>query len=275
MMKPVPVRSSKMASSVALAFVMMVGGGSLALAQPALPPPPPPYPYPAAPAVPPAEAPPAPPAVTGTSAAPAAAGATDHDSVVGLWGIQARRIESFARTQGEDKDCPAPCRADLNSVSVRKWVSPKYAYTVGLAMAVGGGSRYAGTSIDSETETLDTFFGVGPTFGASFLLANWKHLSVSLNPELDLVYFLPSGKGAKSMLVNVRGVVEGEIHLGMIGLPQASVGISTGLLASYLHVSRDEKMPLDGATASRFSIGLSGPRSLWDLVTNATLRYYF
>jgi hypothetical protein len=270
MMKSVPVRSWKMACGLALGMLVTVGASSTAAAQPY---PPPPAPAAAAPAVPPAEAYP----VTGPggpvlATAPAATGeATDHDSVVNLWGIEARTIGTFKKTAGEDIECPTPCTVDLNSVGVRKWINPHYAYSVGLAFGVGGGSRRAPDAV----ETLDTYFGVGPTVGASFLLANWKHLAVSMSPQLDAVYFLPSGKGSKSFLVNLRGVVEGELHLGMIGLPQASLGVSTGIVASFLSASLDEKTRTDNAIATRWSIGMTSPRSLWDLVTNATLRYYF
>jgi hypothetical protein len=120
--------------------------------------------------------------------------------------------------------------------------------------------------------------GIGPTFGASFLAANWKHLAVSISPQLDLVYFLPSSSGKKSLLINVRSVLEGEVHLGMIGLPAASVAVSTGLSASFLKISKGSAAAAAASTdptSARWSIGITGPVSLWDLVTNATLRYYF
>jgi hypothetical protein len=280
MMKPVRERSWKMACGVAVGLSLTVGAGSMAAAQPYPPPPAAPVagpggPVPATPAIPPAEAyPVAGPGGPVAVAAPGAPGeATDHDGIIGLWGIEARRIGSFKKTAGEDIECPDPCRVELNSVGVRKWINPHYAYSVALALGVGGGARRA----TDQVETLDTYFGVGPSVGASFLLANWKHLAVSLSPQLDLIYFLPSGLGSKTFMFNLRGVVEGELHLGMIGLPQVSLGISTGLVASFLTASLDEKQqpPVANPIARRWSIGMTGPQSLWDLVTNATLRYYF
>jgi hypothetical protein len=62
----------------------------------------------------------------------------------------------------------------------------------------------------------------------------------------------------------------------MIGLPQASVALSSGLEANALFATKDEKPnAAPNATASKWSIGFSGPQSLWDLVTQAQLRYYF
>ncbi len=203
--------------------------------------------------------------------APAAA-ATDHDTVVGAWGVEARTVTSAQRTLGQELGCGDPCLVDLNALSLRRWSQANYAWTVGLALGLGGGSsRMAG-----ETKSWDTYLGFGPTLGANFLLANWKHLAVSLAPQLDLLFFLPSGKGSKSFVVNLRGLVEGEVHLGMIGLPAASVSMSSGLELNFLYATKDNKPnPVANATALKWNLGVSGPRSLWDLVTRLQLRYYF
>jgi hypothetical protein len=267
--KPHLVSNTVAAQSMAVAFGLVVLGGMAGRAE-AQTPPAAPAPA-AAPAVPPAEPAPVAPIIATPVAATPPSSVNDHDNVVGLWGVEARSLGTFKRTQGEDVDCGNPCTTTLNALSVRRWMNPHYAYSVGLAVGVGGGSRRNGEA----TETFDTYLGVGPTLGASFLLANFKHVAVSLSPQLDIVYFMPSGKGAKSFLANLRGMVEAEVHLGMIGLPTASVGLSSGLVASLLTVSQDEKTPSPMAVASRWSLGVTGPTSLWDLVTNATLRYYF
>jgi hypothetical protein len=200
------------------------------------------------------------------------AGGTDHDSVVGAWGLEARRVASLARTAGQENGCGDPCLVDLNALSLRRWSSPSYAWSLGLALGAGGGSsRQLGVS-----RSWDTYFGMGPTVGANFLLSSWKHLAVSLAPQLDVLFFLPSGKGSKSFIANLRGLVEGEVHLGMIGLPAASVSLSTGLELSFLMATKDEKpMPVANATGLKWTVGLTGPQSLWDLVTRLHLRYYF
>jgi hypothetical protein len=267
MTKQVPLVSNAVTKSLVGALGLVVTVAMMGTASAQTPPA-----APAAPPVPPAEpAPPTPVVVATPAVATPASETNDHDAVVGLWGIEARQIGVFKRTQGEDADCGNPCTTTLNSVGVRKWMTSRYAYSLGLALGVGGGSRRnSGT-----TETFDTYFGVGPSVGASFLMASFKHVSVSLAPQLDVVYFLPSGKGSKSFVVNLRGLVEGEVHLGMIGLPTASIGLQTGLVAGLLLASEDTKTPTPMATASRWNIGLTGPTSLWDLVTKATLRYYF
>jgi hypothetical protein len=207
----------------------------------------------------------------GQEAAPAAAG-TDHDSVVGAWGIEARRLATAARTLGQELNCGDPCLVDLNALTVRRWSTQSYAWNLGLAVGMGGGS----SRMDGTTKSWDTYLGVGPTVGANLLLANWKHLAVSLAPQLDLVFFLPSGRGSKTFIANLRGLVEGEVHLGMIGLPSASVSMTTGVELNFLYATRDRKPnPIPNATALKWTVGVTGPRSLWDLVTRLQLRYYF
>jgi hypothetical protein len=263
MTKRVPASVPRLAAGLALFLV----GPALSVAWAAEPPAPPP---PAAEAVqpPPVVAPP-PPLVT--PVAPLTA-STDHDTIVGAWGVEVHQVAVLDRTLRQENGCEESCPVALNSLGVRHWSKNKYAWNVGLALALGGGSsRRAGVSY-----SWDTFVGAGPTVGASFLLANWKHLAVSAGPALDVVFFVPSGKGSKSVFFNLRGAIEGEVHLGMIGLPAASVGVDSGVAATFLYSSESKKdVPVDNATALKWGFAVNGPQSLWDLVTKAFVRYYF
>lgn len=264
-----PLRNTLVLGSFGIALGAV--SGSAAFAQDPVPVAPVEFPAAAAPADPyaPAAAAPAPLVMAGPIVTTVST--TDHDSVVRRWGIQVRRLATATKTPGQDPACGKECPVSLHSFGVRKWSTAGYAWNAGLALGMGGGaSRAAGGAVRSW----DTYFGFGPTFGASFLLANWKHLAVSAGPQLDLVFFMPSSSGAKTLLVNVHGDIEAEVHLGMIGLPAASVAFSTGLAASYRSVSRG-KAPVDGAVARSFSLETTGPTALWDLVTRMSLRYYF
>jgi len=212
------------------------------------------------------------PGVQPVPAAPAAGeiGATDHDVVVGRWGVEARQVGVFQRTPGNDPSCTtADCPLRLNAFSVRRWHTPTYAWSAGLVLGFGGGSR----NDMGVTRTWDTYFGVGPTVGASFLLTSWKHLAVSLSPQLDFVFFLPRGSGSKTFLINARGLFEGELHMGFIGLPELSIGVASGLVIGFRGVTHPALNP--GGLATQWDIGFSGPQSLWGLVTNMYLRFYF
>lgn len=204
------------------------------------------------------------------AAGPTLSASTDHDSVVGRWGIEARRLASPLRSQRGLFCGDAPCPVDLDAFGVRRWSSPKYAWSAGLALAVGGGSRREG----GEAKTLDTFVGVGPTLSAHFLLANWKHLAVTSGPQLDVVFFAPSGSSPKTLLINLRGLVEGELHLGFIGLPALSLGLQTGIRAHFLRITKGSA-PTEGQLASEWGLSTLGPTALWDLVTQTFVRLYF
>jgi hypothetical protein len=239
-------------------------------AQPAPPPAPPAAVAPETP--PPAPLPPPPPVAVEPP--------TDHDQVVGHWGIEARRIQTpttlgFQRTPGNDLRCGDNCPIVLNALSVRRWSKARYAWTAGLALGAGGGSRFSADN--SAVQSWDTYIGVGPIVGASFLIANWRHLAVSLSPQLDAVFFVPRSTGPKTFQVDFRGLVEGELHLGFMGLPQVSVGLSSGLEATFQRVSHSDMTvtTISKGTASQWDVGFSGPTSLWGLVTNANLRFYF
>ncbi len=273
-MRTRPLRNTLFSSSFGLVFgAGLLGSGSAAFAQDPVPVAPVEFPSAAAPADPYAPAVASSSPVTMAGPVTTAVSTTDHETVVRRWGVQVRRLATAAKTPGQDPACgkDKDCPVSLHSFGLRKWSTAGYAWNAGVALGMGGGaSRAAGGTVRSW----DTYFGFGPTFGASFLLANWKHLAVSAGPQLDLVFFMPSSSGAKTLMVNVHGDVEAEVHLGMIGLPAASVAFSTGIAASYRSVSRG-KVPVDGAVARSFSLETTGPTALWDLVTQMSLRYYF
>lgn len=189
-------------------------------------------------------------------------GPTDHQKVVGRWGIEARSLETVETSPNnpETSDCTGEaCRqVRLTSIGIRRWHTESYAYSAGLALAMGGGSNADGAS-------WDTHFGVGPTVGAYFLLSQWKHLAISATPQLGMLYFAPSGSGNKTFTVDVQGKVEAELQLGFMGLPGLAVGTDAGIGFKYKRVSDD---------FSRWTVGTVGPGSLWGIVTNAFVRYY-
>lgn len=214
--------------------------------------------------------------------APAAAG-TDHQAVVRRWGVDARQMATLAASGNSiDPRCPAgsACPVQVNALSVRRWVHECYAWNAGLALAVGGGATDGSPTVGTGG-TWDTHFGVGPVAGANFLLGQTRHMAVSLLPQASFLAFLPSGSGSKTFLVDVRGVIEAELHLGMLGLPQVSLGTSAGLAASWVKKTRpDAGYDVAGGipgqvTFAAWNVGVVGPQSLWGLVNQSFVRVYF
>ncbi len=250
--------------ATAVSTVLLLATAPAWAQQPPDPPPAPPAEAPAPPASP-EPAPPVPPAVGQPETGPQK---TDHDTVVRRWGIEARRVATVQRTPKQDLACKDDCPLTLNALALRRWSTSRYAWSLGLALGFGGGSsRTADTKY-----SWDTYLGLGPTLGATFLLANWQHLAVGLSPQIDFVFFMPGGTRPKSVILDLRGLVEGEVHLGMIGLPQVSLGLASGLAVHYRGVSDAAKTPT--GTSGEWSVGLAGPQTLWGLVTNMFLRFY-
>jgi hypothetical protein len=273
------MRSPQLFLPALLVFALALASASAvpAWAQEQQPAPPPP---PADAALPPpfVEQPPPPPAEPAmampAASVPAPATGTDHDQVVGRWGVEARRLATLQKTPNQDRACKDDCPVEINSLALRRWSTSRYAWSAGLALGLGSGS----TRTSATTKyTWDTYLGIGPTIGATFLLANWKHLAVGLSPQIDLLYFMPGSKKEKpkTLLLNVRGLIEGELHLGFLGLPQVSLGLATGLVIGYRNVSSAGAAMTPTGTSSEWAIGFAGPQSLWGLVTNMHLRFYF
>jgi hypothetical protein len=197
---------------------------------------------------------------------------TDHQKVVGRWGIEARRLGS-RNVSRLTPGCSDPlsdigrCTVNLNAIGVRRWMHEKYAWNAALVFATGGGS-----SMDASW---DTYLGIGPSVGANFLLGQWKHMAVSALPQLDFVFFMPSSSGSKQFLVNVNALVEAEIQLGFIGLPGVSVGAAAGLVGTYMYAGESDRQGDERGSESMWSVGLRGPDTLWGLVETAFIRFYF
>ncbi|MDX2021690.1 MAG: hypothetical protein SF187_15720 [Deltaproteobacteria bacterium] len=202
---------------------------------------------------------------------PEKAGPTDHQRVTGHWGIEARSVIPLeASKNNPDPRCPAiNCRdVKLMSIGIRRWHTERYAYAAGLTLGLGGGST-AGTG--SGTGSWDTYFGIGPNVAAYWMLSQWKHVTVSATPQLGLLYFAPSGSGNKTLAINAAAKVEAEVQLGFMGLPNLSLGTDVGLGLNYTHIGKDDA----GAGGySYWTVGTTGPSSLWGLATNAFLRFY-
>jgi hypothetical protein len=230
-------------------------------APPALPPPvvtPPPEPAAAAPA--PAEAPRV---VSPVPTSDATAAPSDHDAVVGHVGIEVRRIDPgpFAFDLRSGTGCPAaqttPCQVSLAALSLRWWHSRNLALQGGLAMGFGGGR--------DTNRALDSYVGLGPVVGLGLLLGNWRHLAVTAAPEASFVWFKPGGDSTTSTkVVTVRGALEGELHFGFVGVPALSLGMATGVAFHWVSIG----------DARVWSVGVVGPGSVRDVLTNLFVRYY-
>ncbi len=209
---------------------------------------------------------PAPPAGEGVGPIPTAdehPAPSDHDAVVGHYGIQARRLDpgplplALRPGLGCATDMSTPCTVTLGAIGARYWMTRNLAWNGYLAFGTGGGS--------SGTQGLDTYLGVGPIVGLTLLLGNWRHLAIGASPELAVVWFRPGGSGSgTTKLVDMRAALEAELHFGFVGIPALSIGLVAGAELQY------ESTP----AAHLWSVGMIGAGSVWDTLTDLFIRYY-
>ncbi|MES1205926.1 MAG: hypothetical protein ABUS79_08310 [Pseudomonadota bacterium] len=204
----------------------------------------------------------------------AVAAPSDHDAVVGAWGIEVRPVATtlpvFARRAATgcpaspgggtgpgtptDAACPA---VSVSTLGVRHWMSRNLGLDVGAALALGGGS--------DGGRLLDSYFGLGPAVGLVVLLGNWKHLAVAASPNLMVVVFKGAGSADTAYVADLRADLEGELHFGFVGVPALSLGMRSGVLLRLEHA----------ADVSLWSAGVSGATSVRSLLADLHLRYYF
>ena len=189
--------------------------------------------------------------------------ASDHDAVVGHYGIQVRRLDpgplplALRPGLGCAADMSTPCTVTLGAIGARYWATRNLAWNGYLAFGSGGGSDGA--------QGLDTYFGAGPIVGLTLLLGNWRHLAIGASPELAVVWFRPGGTGSgTTTLVEMRAALEAELHFGFVGVPALSIGLVAGADLQY------ESTP----AAHLWSVGMIGAGSVWDTLTDLFLRYY-
>lgn len=192
--------------------------------------------------------------------------ASDHDAVLGHFGITARHFAPgpLPLALAPGISCPSSgadtsaCEFTMGALAVRYWWTRNLAFNGGLAFGVGGGR--------DAMQSLDTHIGLGPTVGISLLLANWRHLAISASPELAYVWFRPggTGAGANTTMLAFQAALEAEVHLGFVGVPALSFGLLAGM-----------GLQIESAGETRvWAIGVLGGDSVWGALSNLFVRYY-
>jgi len=192
---------------------------------------------------------------------------SDHAAVVGAWGIEIRPVATtlpvFSRRPvtgcpAAEAGMTAQCApVSVSMLGVRHWVGPNLALNGGVALALGGGR--------DQGRLLDSYFGLGPSLGASVLLGNWRHLAVAASPSLAFVVWKAASSADSTYVADLRADLEGELHFGFIGVPALSLSLRSGLL---LRLER-------AGDTTLWSAGVAGATTLRSLVSDLTVRYYF
>lgn len=205
----------------------------------------------------------------------AAADATDHNYVVGTFGIgYMGRRSILVDPTAADPTVDAPI------IGGRYWLNERFGIDAGLGLLFSGGSTKTGdTSTDLQGYTVFMLHG-----GVPIALAGGKHFSFQIVPELNFGLAssktAPAGGADGSDLSGIHfdiGARAGsEIQFGFIGIPELSLQAGVGLALAY---DRVKVSPPGGGVAtsvSRTAFGTSVGDNPWNIFTgNIAALYYF
>jgi hypothetical protein len=195
-------------------------------------------------------------------------GATDHDGVVGHFGIGYMGRRSMLIDENA-----APVDAPI--IGGRYWLDPMLGIDVGLGLLFSGGSTTTGgVSTDHQGYSIFMLHG-----GVPLALAGSKHFSFQIVPELNFGYGSSTRGGTGADLSAIHfdiGARAGtEIQFGFIGIPELSLQAGVGLALSFDHV-KDSPPGANAITYSQTSFGTSVGDNPWNIFTgNIAALYYF
>jgi hypothetical protein len=219
-------------------------------------------------------------ALPGAAPDTVAPGGTDHELVVGHFGVgyMGRRSVRLADAGGAFADVQAPV------IGMRYWLDPMLGIDAGLGLNLSTGSRKTdpgGASADLQGFTVFIIHG-----GVPLALAGSKHFSFQVIPELNLGFASSTLAGAgmggadidlSGFHLDVGARAGTEIQFGFIGIPELSLQAGIGLALNYDRVKATTKSnPESSVTTSQTALGTSVGDNPWNIFTgNIGALYYF
>lgn len=268
---------------------------------PPVAPPPPVMPPPAAPV------PPAPPSkavavpdkpMTSEPAPDANAPTTDHQLVVGTFGlgyVGSHRVplpSAVPVGRGDQAGMIPNDKLVLQQmlvpmVGMRRWFSKRTAFDAAVGVSVSGGSRGAEYGDTTAALNKSTLFALSVQAGVPITIADTRHMAFMLIPQVTLGFatsdvaaeFLENAPPSAKLRGGAfdAGVRAGaELHFGFIGLPRLSLQAGVGL---FLHTEwSSASVSNQSLKDTTVSLGFGSTGNPWDIFSgaaNVSARYYF
>ncbi len=201
---------------------------------------------------------------------------TDHESVVGHWGVGFFGNENLQVVPGEQLSLP--------SLGARYWMTKRLGLEGALGVNISGGSN------DSTTGDPASRWGANLHFATPYALAWSKHYTFLVAPEVN--FAVGGGKRCDATSTsctysNVGGDPKfsawsfdvgaragAEVQFGFIGIPELALQGTVGLHLRYQH----NKVEQGGgsATASAWQVATSVDKEPWSFfIANIAAIYYF
>lgn len=264
----------------AAAALFAVGAEAAAQSRPA------PRPAPAVPLPPPPSALPASSTSAGAAAQAAALArdARDFDQVAGRWGAAffgVRSVDFGSFPPG------VPNTVEVVTLGVRRWMAPgsmgssrTWGIDAGLGFGYGRTKTETPVTGGGTSSAQASGFGLGFHLGLPVALAQGRHVTALLAPEVDLLY--ASGKadqGTPLRIIDWRGFgfdvgarLGAEVYFGFLDMPQLALEGSLGVKVRYDSVTMKPKA-VGQSDVSHWRMGSDRP--LGFLAGNVAVIYYF
>ena len=211
-------------------------------------------------------------------------GESDHDSVIGTFGVGFFGIidlplyrEACAGAGG----CQTLGTVSAPTIGARYWLSYLIAIEASVGLALDGGSGDTQTTGNVSTTSKDSAFGFALHGGVPLALMDMGHFVFEVVPQLNVGFTsgtLSSAMGdidSSGFLFQAGSTIGAEIHFGFIGIPQLSLQANIGLLLSFQSWSQDNP---NGNTYSnkRTIVSTLAGEDPWEIfVGNIHAIYYF
>jgi hypothetical protein len=215
------------------------------------------------------------------------AGETDHDLVVGHFGVGVfgvLQLPSMGCNGTPTTDCDLDPNFTLSApaIGARYWLDPRIAIEAALGIGYRSGSTtgtMGGMSVDFDE---GSYFGLALHGGLPLVFATTRHFAFEVVPELNVGFVTggwdsPNGNADvdfSGFLLELGARVGAEIQFGFIDIPQLSLQGTVGLHMRY--EGRSASVGNVDTSNHRFTFGTSVQGEPWDIFTgNIAAIYYF
>jgi hypothetical protein len=221
----------------------------------------------------------------GAPAAAATQGESDHDAVVGRFGVGYLGSRSVAFPDGAPGAVPGIGSVQAPVVGLRYWIDQMIGLDAGIGFSTTSGSTNNGTTTTDDAART----GVMIHAGLPLALAGSGHFSFQLVPEVNVGFSTqnikdPLGPGSGEIknsgtTINIGARAGAEIHFGFMGIPQLSLQGSVGVGFRQDSVKIEAVPPAGASTVTErttTTIATTVNNAPWDIFnTSVAALYYF
>lgn len=209
-------------------------------------------------------------------------GTPDHEKVVGHLGVSYFNISKLPIAQGLGAGAPAPGTVNAPVVGVRYWLQRGLGIDAGLGFGLTGSSSERVQGGTTTTVDNPSAFGLAVHGGVPIALANGKHYSFEVIPELNVGFTSGTIKANQPNVADIDlsgfrfdlgARVGAEVYFGFIGIPELALQASVGL--AFSRQAWKAKQGDVSASSGTTSLGTTLNGEPWAIFTNSIAAIYY